>query len=307
MPARRIGGTSVANEIKAELAGDLEQLRAAGVQPGLAVILAGDSSDSKTYLHSIHSTLTNSIRVEEHVLPESTSTNTVLRLIAGLNARDDVDGILVLSPLPPQVDGAAVSEAVSPDKDVDGIHPQTIGFLAVRRPRLLPCTAAAVLEILKRSNIQIEGREAVVIGRSEIVGRPLAILLTNTNATVALCHTRTKDLPSVCRRADIVVGASGKPGMITRDFIKPGATVIDIGINKITSRAEFDRFFGGDKAREQSFAAHGYVVMGDVHPEVFEVAGALTPVPGGVGPVTLAMLMANTVKAAIMRRHQLQA
>jgi len=209
-------------------------------------------------------------------------------------------------PLPSQVDAKKVLMAVDPAKDVDGFHPVNVGFLSTQRPGLVPCTPAGVIEILKRSNIPIAGREAVVVGRSDIVGKPAAMLLLNANATVTVCHSKTHDLPGVCRRADILVAAIGRAGMITREFVKPGASVIDVGMNTITDAAEFQRFFGSNRAanakREENFRKRGSTLMGDVHPEIAEVAGAITPVPGGVGPLTIAMLMFNTVKAAKMRR-----
>jgi len=211
-------------------------------------------------------------------------------------------------PLPPQVDSKKVLMAVDPAKDVDGFHPVNVGFLSTQRPGLVPCTPAGVIEILQRSHIPIAGQEAVVVGRSDIVGKPAAMLLLNANATVTVCHSRTQDLPGVCRRADILVAAIGRAGMITRDFVKPGATVIDVGMNKVTDAAVFQRLFGGrlykSAEREETFRKKGSALVGDVHPEVAEVAGALTPVPGGVGPLTIAMLMYNTVKAAKMRRGQ---
>ena len=195
--------------------------------------------------------------------------------------------------------------AVDPAKDVDGFHPVNVGFLSTQRPGLVPCTPAGVIEILKRSQIPIAGQEAVVVGRSDIVGKPAAMLLLNSNATVTVCHSKTRDLPEVCRRGDILVAAIGRAGMITRDFVKPGATVIDVGMNKVTDPAEFQRLFGDstrNAKREETFRTKGSTLVGDVHPEVAEIAGALTPVPGGVGPLTIAMLMYNTVKAAKMRR-----
>jgi len=204
--------------------------------------------------------------------------------------------------LPVQVDAKKVLMAVDPAKDVDGFHPVNVGFLSTQRPGLVPCTPAGVIEILKRSNIPIAGREAVVVGRSDIVGKPAAMLLLNANATVTVCHSKTHDLPGVCRRADILVAAIGRAGMITREFVKPGATVIDVGMNTVTGAAEFRRFFADNAKREENFRKKGSTLMGDVHPEVAEIAGALTPVPGGVGPLTIAMLMFNTVKAAKMRR-----
>jgi methylenetetrahydrofolate dehydrogenase (NADP+)/methenyltetrahydrofolate cyclohydrolase len=204
------------------------------------------------------------------------------------------------------VDAKKVLLAVDPAKDVDGFHPVNVGFLSTQRDGLVPCTPAGIIEILKRGNIPIAGQEAVVVGRSDIVGKPAAMLLLNANATVTVCHSKTGDLAGVCRRADILVAAIGRAGMITRDFVKPGATVIDVGMNKVTDAAEFQRLFAGrltnNAKREQNFLTKGSTLVGDVHPEVMEVAGALTPVPGGVGPLTIAMLMYNTVKAAKMRR-----
>jgi len=209
---------------------------------------------------------------------------------------------LVQLPLPLQVDSKKVLMAVDPAKDVDGFHPMNVGYLSTQRPGLVPCTPGGVMEMLRRSNIPIAGHHAVVVGRSDIVGKPMAMLLMNANATVTVCHSKTRDLPGVCRRADILVAAIGRAGMVTREFVKPGATVIDVGMNKITDRAEFERFFRGNEKRELAFAKNGSTLIGDVHPEVAEIAGGLTPVPGGVGPLTIAMLMANTVRAAKLRR-----
>jgi methylenetetrahydrofolate dehydrogenase (NADP+)/methenyltetrahydrofolate cyclohydrolase len=223
-------------------------------------------------------------------------------LVNELNHRDDIDGILVQLPLPKQIDSKKILLAVDPAKDVDGFHPVNVGMLSTMRPGLVPCTPAGCMEILRRSNIAIEGAEAVVVGRSDIVGKPVAMLLTNANATVTICHSKTRDLKEVCRRADILVAAIGRAGMITRDFVKPGATVIDVGINRITDPADFKKFFAGDAKREAAFAKNGSTLVGDAHPNIAEVAGAYTPVPGGVGPLTIAMLMSNTLKAAKMRR-----
>jgi methylenetetrahydrofolate dehydrogenase (NADP+)/methenyltetrahydrofolate cyclohydrolase len=200
------------------------------------------------------------------------------------------------------VDAKQVLHAVAPEKDVDGFHPLNIGYLATQRPRLVPCTPAGILEMLKRSNIPIAGAEAVVVGRSDIVGKPMAMLLTNHNATVTVCHSKTRDLPAVCRRADILVAAIGKAAFVTRDFVKPGTTVIDVGINRLSDRALFEQLFQGNAKREREFASKGFTLVGDVNPEVAEIAGAITPVPGGVGPLTIAMLMVNTIKAAKLRR-----
>ena len=206
-------------------------------------------------------------------------------------------------PLPAQVDSKKILMAVDPAKDVDGFHPVNVGFLSTQRPGLVPCTPAGIMEILKRSNIPVAGQEAVVVGRSDIVGKPTTMLLINGNATVTVCHSKTRDLPGVCRRADILVAAIGRAGMITRDFVKPGATVIDVGMNKVTDQAEFETACSPEtQSVKRAFRTKGSTLVGDVHPTVAEVAGAITPVPGGVGPLTIAMLMANTVKAAKMRR-----
>ena len=239
---------------------------------------------------------------EKHTPLDTISTGELLELVQDLNRREEIDGILVQLPLPGQVDSKKILMAVDPAKDVDGFHPVNVGFLSTQRRGLVPCTPAGIIEILKRSDIPIAGQEAVVVGRSDIVGKPTAMLLINGNATVTVCHSKTRDLPGVCRRADILVAAMGRAGMITRDFVKRGATLIDVGINKVTDRAEFERLFAGNVKREEAFRAKGSTLVGDVHPEVAEVAGAITPVPGGVGPLTIAMLMVNTVKAAKMRR-----
>jgi methylenetetrahydrofolate dehydrogenase (NADP+)/methenyltetrahydrofolate cyclohydrolase len=226
----------------------------------------------------------------------------MLDLVAALNDRDEIDGILIQLPLPKQVDAKVLLDAVSPAKDVDGFHPVNAGKLQAGRPSLAPCTPAGVIEILRRSGIPMAGQRAVVVGRSDIVGKPAAMLLLNENATVTICHSKTRDLAAVTREADILVAAIGRPGFITPEMVKPGATIIDVGINRITDRTEFERFFAGNAKREAAFAKRGSVVIGDVHPAAFEVSGAYTPVPGGVGLLTIAMLMSNTVRAARMRR-----
>jgi methylenetetrahydrofolate dehydrogenase (NADP+)/methenyltetrahydrofolate cyclohydrolase len=226
----------------------------------------------------------------------------MLDLVRSLNDRDEIDGILIQLPLPAQVDSKALLDAVDPAKDVDGFHPVNAGRLQAGRPALAPCTPAGVIEILKRSGIPMAGQHAVVVGRSDIVGKPAAMLLLNHNATVTICHSKTRDLGAVTREADILVAAIGRPGFITSEMVKPGATIIDVGINRITERAEFERYFAGNAKREAAFAKRGSTIVGDVHPRAFELAGAYTPVPGGVGPLTIAMLMANTVRAAKMRR-----
>jgi methylenetetrahydrofolate dehydrogenase (NADP+)/methenyltetrahydrofolate cyclohydrolase len=302
MTARILDGSRMAVEIRAEVAAEVKAMAASGVRPGLAVVLVGHNPASEVYVRGkVKSSEEVGIYSEKHTPPESVTTEDLLDLIADLNRREEIDGILVQLPLPPQVDAKKVLLAVDPAKDVDGFHPMNVGYLSTQRPGLVPCTPAGVMEILKRSGIPVAGQEAVVVGRSDIVGKPVAMLLLNGNATVTVCHSKTSDLPGVCRRADILVAAIGRAGMITRDYVKPGATVIDVGMNQVTTRAVFDRLFAGNKKREEIFVAKGSTLVGDVHPEVAAVAGAITPVPGGVGPLTIAMLMANTVKAAKMR------
>src|SRR6202140_2733966 len=303
MPATILDGTKIANEIRSEVAAEVKTMAAAGVRPGLAVVLVGHNPASEIYVRGkVKACEEVGVYSEQHTPPDAVTTAELLALIEDLNRRDNIDGILVQLPLPGQVDAKKILMAVDPGKDVDGFHPVNVGFLSTQRPGLVPCTPAGIMEILKRSHIAVAGQEAVVVGRSDIVGKPVAMLLINANATVTVCHSKTRDLPEVCRRADILVAAIGRAGMVTRDYVKPGATVIDVGINKITDRKEFDRFFSGDIKREEAFLAKGSTLVGDVHPEVAEIAGAITPVPGGIGPLTIAMLMANTVRAAMLRR-----
>jgi methylenetetrahydrofolate dehydrogenase (NADP+) / methenyltetrahydrofolate cyclohydrolase len=303
MAAIILDGNKIAAEIRAEVASDVKIMTAAGMRPGLAVILVGHNPASEIYVRGkVKSSEEVGIYSEQLTPPDTISTQELLELVLQLNRRDEIDGILVQLPLPPQVDSKKILMAVDPAKDVDGFHPMNVGFLSTQRPGLVPCTPAGIMEILKRSNISVEGQEAVVVGRSDIVGKPTAMLLINGNATVTVCHSKTRDLPGVCRRADILVAAIGRAGMITREFVKPGATLIDVGMNKVTDPAEFERLFKGNAKREESFRTKGSTLVGDVHPLAAEVAGKITPVPGGVGPLTIAMLMANTVKAAMMRR-----
>jgi methylenetetrahydrofolate dehydrogenase (NADP+) / methenyltetrahydrofolate cyclohydrolase len=298
-----LDGTAIAAAIKAEVQADVERLAKQGVRPGLAAVLVGHVPASEIYVRSKVKTCESLGLFSELITPPDTvTTDEMLALIAELNAREDIDGILVQLPLPPQVDAKRLLEAVSPDKDVDGFHPVNVGRLQTGQPALAPCTAAGIIEILKRSNLPIAGQNAVVVGRSDIVGKPTAILLLAENATVTVCHSKTRDLRSHTERADILVVAIGKPAFVTPDMVKPGAVVLDAGINRVTDRAEFERYFGGDAAREESFAKRGSSVVGDVLPKAFALAGAYTPVPGGIGPLTIAMLMANTVRAAKLRR-----
>ncbi|HUJ96016.1 MAG TPA: bifunctional 5,10-methylenetetrahydrofolate dehydrogenase/5,10-methenyltetrahydrofolate cyclohydrolase [Terriglobales bacterium] len=303
MAATILDGKKIAEQIRAEVAAEVRNMAEAGVRPGLAVVLVGHNPASEIYVRGkVKSSEEVGIYSEQLTPPDTISTGEVLDLVQDLNRRDEIDGILVQLPLPSQVDAKKVLMAVDPAKDVDGFHPMNVGFLSTQRPGLVPCTPAGVIEILERSKIPIAGQEAVVVGRSDIVGKPVAMLLLNRNATVTVCHSKTRDLPGVCRRADILVAAIGRAGIITREFVKPGATVIDVGINTVTDRNEFERFFAGNARREEAFRTKGSTLVGDVHPGVAEIAGAITPVPGGVGPLTIAMLMSNTVKAAKMRR-----
>lgn len=303
MPAIILDGNKIAAQIRAEVAEDVKKLTAAGTRPGLAVILAGHNPASEIYVRNkVKACEQLGIYSEKLTPPESVSTEELLAMVRELNQRNEIDGILVQLPLPKQVDTRKVLLAVAPEKDVDGLHPVNIGNVVTQRPGLAPCTPSGVIEILRRSNIPLEGQNVVVVGRSDLVGKPAAMLLLNANATVTICHSKTRNLPAVCRQADILVAAIGKAGMITKDFVKPGAVVIDVGTTKISDRAEFEKFFAGDAVREKSFAEKGSTLIGDVDPHVAEVAGAITPVPGGVGPLTIAMLMVNTVKACRMRR-----
>lgn len=301
MPARLLDGDAIARSIRAEVCAELKRL--SGIRPGVAVVLVGSDVASEIYVRGkMKSCEELGLFVEMHRPAQSVTTDELLWLIDQLNHRDDIDGILVQLPLPPQVQTMRVLLAVDPAKDVDGFHPLNFGLLSKNQPTLKPCTAAGIIEILQRSDIPIAGADAVVVGRSEIVGRPTAMMLLNRNATVTMCHSRTQDLAGHCRRADILISAVGKPGYLDVNYVKEGATVIDVGINRITDRATFDRFFKGNAKREKSFAEKGSTLIGDVHPEVAEIAGAITPVPGGVGPLTVAMLLVNLLKACRLRR-----
>jgi methylenetetrahydrofolate dehydrogenase (NADP+)/methenyltetrahydrofolate cyclohydrolase len=304
--AEILDGRSIADQIKHEVAQEVRRLRDEhGVKPCLAAVLAGDDDASAVYVRNkMRACAAVGIESAHHALPEATTTEELLALISELNQRDDVDGILVQLPLPKQIDEAAIIEAVDPAKDVDGFHPTNVGLLAMGRPRFVPCTPAGIIELLERNRIEIAGANACVVGRSQIVGRPVASLLLQRHATVTICHSRTRDLPSVTRQADILVAAIGRAGFIRRDFIKPGATVIDVGVNKITDAAEARALFGDEaEKRIEAIARRGYTLVGDVHPaEADLVAGSRTPVPGGVGLLTVAMLMRNTLQAAKWRR-----
>ena len=298
-----LDGAAISAAINQEVAEEVRKLSALGVRPGLAAVLVGHVPASEIYVASKVKTCGELGLYSDLITPpETVTTEEMLDLVRSLNDRDDIDGILIQLPLPKQVDAKFLLDAVDPAKDVDGFHPVNAGKLQAGRPALAPCTPAGVIEILKRSNLPITGQNAVVVGRSDIVGKPVAMLLLHENATVTICHSKTRDLGAITRQADILVAAICRPGFITPEMVKPGATIIDVGINRITTREEVERFFAGDAKREATFSKRGSTIVGDVHPKAFEVAGAYTPVPGGVGPLTIAMLMANTVRAAKMRR-----
>jgi methylenetetrahydrofolate dehydrogenase (NADP+)/methenyltetrahydrofolate cyclohydrolase len=300
---RVLDGAAIAAAIKEEIAEQVRALAGQGIRPGLAAVLVGHVPASEIYVRSKVQTCADLGLFSELITPPDTvTTEQMLGLVETLNGRDDIDGILIQLPLPPQVDAKALLDAVSPAKDVDGFHPVNAGRLQSGRPALAPCTPAGVIEILKRSGIALSGQNAVVVGRSDIVGKPAAMLLLHENATVTICHSKTRDLGAVTRQADILVAAIGRAGFITPEMVRPGATIIDVGINRITERADFERYFAGNEKREATFLKRGSTIVGDVDPRAFEQAGAYTPVPGGVGPLTIAMLMSNTVRAAKMRR-----
>ena len=305
--AELLDGATVANEIKKKVGQDIVQLMAEyEVKPCLAAVRVGDDPASAVYVRNkIRACEEVGIGSELHALPATTTATELLDLVASLNSRDEVDGILVQLPLPGEIDEAKIIEAIDPEKDVDGFHPVNIGRLSTGRPTFVPCTPAGIIELLKRAGIPIAGANACVVGRSQIVGRPMAQLLLQGDATVTICHSRTRDLAALTRQADILVVAIGQPGFIGREHIKPGATVIDVGMNQVTDEATARRLFGDEaEKRLQTIVARGYTLVGDVNPsEADELAGRRTPVPGGVGLLTVAMLMRNTIKAARQRRQ----
>jgi methylenetetrahydrofolate dehydrogenase (NADP+) / methenyltetrahydrofolate cyclohydrolase len=303
MSARRLDGAALAKTIRAELAPRVASFTAmAGRPPGLAVVLAGENPASEIYVRNKVKTVAEAeCRADLVRLDATASLSDALNTVARLNADDHIDAILVQSPLPDAMGRDAeqrVFDAIDPAKDVDGFHPENVGRLAQKRQTLVACTPLGCIELLEREKIAIAGAHAVVIGRSDIVGKPMALLLLHRDATVTICHSKTRDLSRVAASADILVAAIGRPGFVTREFVKPGATVIDVGINTLTSEADVDRFFRGHARKRQQFADKGSVLIGDVHPDVEEIAGAVTPVPGGVGPLTIAMVLRNTLAAA---------
>jgi methylenetetrahydrofolate dehydrogenase (NADP+)/methenyltetrahydrofolate cyclohydrolase len=309
MTARILDGAKIRDEIFAELKEEVSRLAAEGLRPGLAAVLVGENPASQLYVKSkIAACEQLGLASWLHTPPATVSTERLLQLVRDLNNDDHVDGILIQLPLPTQVDAKRVLEAVAPAKDVDGFHPVSMGMLVSNRPGLVACTPAGCMEILRRNGIPIEGANAVVLGRSDIVGKPMALLLLHGNATVTVCHSKSRDLPEIIRRADILVAAIGRAGFVQADWIKsaadgrPGTTVIDVGTNQVTDASLARRLLANFPGRLERFEAKGRVLVGDVHPDAVGTAGALTPVPGGVGPMTITMLMSNTVKAAKLRR-----
>ena len=300
---RVLDGVAFAGEIKAEVAEEVVTLGRQGVRPGLAAVLVGANAASAIYVnHKVKACAELGIYSDLITPPESVTTEEMLAIIAELNKRDEVDGILIQLPLPPHVDTKQLLEAVLPEKDVDGFHPVNAGRLEAGRPGLVACTPAGIIEVLRRADVEIAGKHAVVVGRSNIVGKPVAIMLLNACATVTVCHRHTIELERYTREAEILVAAVGVPGLITPEMVRPGAVMIDVGINRLTDAAEVERLFPGDRSRAETFARRGSVMVGDFDPAAFALASAYTPVPGGVGALTIAMLMRNTVRAAKLRR-----
>jgi len=304
MSAKRLEGGVVGDAIKKEVGAEVAELSARGLRPGLAAVLVGDDPASHIYVSSkVKTCHLLGLHSEKIELPETTTTDQLLALVRDLNSRNEIDGILVQLPLPKQVDSELVLNSVDPAKDVDGFHPINLGKLVLNEPGPKPCTPAGIIEMLERYQIEIKGKRAVVLGRSRIVGLPMSLLLLHRHATVTICHSRTRDLPSVAREADILIAAIGRMAMVEASFIKPGAVVVDVGMNKVTTSEDLTRLFGDDQKRRAAFERNGYTLCGDVNPrEAAEVAGYLTPVPGGVGPLTIAMLMKNTLTAMKLRR-----
>ena len=306
MSARLLDGNAVANQIREEIRPRVEAYRARhGRPPGLGIVLVGDDPASHVYVRNkVKSGMDVGFAVDLHQMPASSSLDEVLAVVDRLNRSETHDGILVQSPLPPALGDEAervVFDAIDPAKDVDGFSPVNVGRLVQKRAVLMACTPAGIVELLERSGIPIAGQRAVIIGRSDIVGKPMAMMLLHRDATVTLCHSKTRDLAGVAASADILVAAIGRAGFVTTDFVKAGATVVDVGMNRVDDPAVAARLFSPGSAKLEQFARKGSVLVGDVHPSVAEVAGALTPVPGGVGPLTIALLMKNTLRAAEAR------
>jgi len=302
-----LSGAPFANQIKSEVAEAVKKLKEDfSINPCLVVVRVGSDPASEVYVGKKVKTSEELGIVSEHIhLPAETTQEKILEVVAELNGRDEVDGILVQMPLPKQIDENVILEAIDPEKDVDGFHPLNVGRLSQSQKSLAPCTPAGVIEILKRSKIEISGKHAVVVGRSNIVGKPTAMLLLQENATVTICHSRTKNLPEITSQADILVAAIGRAGFIRSEHIKEGATVIDVGINSVSDETLARKLFDETEIEKRldTIAKRGATLVGDVNPkEALEKAGYFTPVPGGVGLLTVAMLMKNTVEAARERR-----
>ena len=307
MPARILDGTAIAQQIRGEIsAGVAAFTERAGRKPGLGIVMVGDRPDSQIYVRSkLKAAAESGLNAGLSALPAIASLEQILSVVRQLNGNPAIDAVLVQSPLPEHLGPFAmqqVFDVIDPGKDVDGVTPVSVGRLVQNRAPFVACTPAGIIELLERSDINIAGAHAVVIGRSEIVGKPMSLLLLHRHATVTICHSRTRDLETIASSADILVAALGRTGFVRRSFVKPGAAVIDVGINRVTDAAIAREMLGEGSSRFESFQRRGSAVVGDVHPEVADVAWALTPVPGGVGPMTIAMVLANTLKAAELRR-----
>jgi methylenetetrahydrofolate dehydrogenase (NADP+)/methenyltetrahydrofolate cyclohydrolase len=299
-----LNGSKFRDEIQSELLLQVGDLKRAGIIPGLAAVLVGEDPGSQIYVRNkVKACEALGLYSEKIVRSKDSTTEELLELVHDLNRNESIDGILVQLPLPAQVDTKQILMAVDPAKDVDGFHPVNVGNLVAGRDGFVPCTPAGIMEILKRSMIPIKGMRAVVIGRSDIVGKPMAMLLLHEHATITICHSRTRDLPAVASEGDILVAAIGKPAFVTGEFIKPGATVIDVGMNRLSTEEEVRRLFHDPTGPMATLQRRGEVLVGDVQPEdARAIAGAFTPVPGGVGLLTIIMLMSNTIQAARLRR-----
>jgi methylenetetrahydrofolate dehydrogenase (NADP+)/methenyltetrahydrofolate cyclohydrolase len=305
MTSRILDGTAVSKAIRVEVAAGVASLRATrALVPGLAVVLVGEDPASAVYVAG-KGAAAREAGIAERTLrfPVGLSESALLVAVDELNRDDAVDAILVQLPLPGHIDTARVLQAIDPKKDVDGFHPVNAGLLLQGRPGPVPCTPAGILELLTREGVPLRGTRAVVIGRSDIVGKPMALLLLRRDATVTIAHSKTHDLPGLCREADLLVAAIGRPGFVTGDFVKEGAILVDVGINRLTSRADVERFFPGNAARLASFEKKGSTLVGDCDPRTaFPRASRYTPVPGGVGPLTIAHLLKNTLELCRARR-----
>lgn len=304
MSAKLLDGLKISKEIKAEVAEEVKTLfETKQIRPGLAAVIVGDDPASQVYVGSkVKTCEALGLYSEKHTLPETTTTEELLALVSKLNSQETIDGILVQMPLPKHIDSDKIFSAISPSKDVDGFHPENLGKLALKQEGFVACTPAGIMELLKRYDLNVAGKRAVVLGRSRIVGLPMALLLTHSDATVTICHSKTPKLREITRDADIIIAAIGKTAFLTTEDVRLGAVIIDVGINKLTEETEVLRYFPDYTKRLEELEKKGYTLIGDVEPVCDTVAGYITPVPGGVGPLTIAMLMKNTLKAAKLRR-----